>query len=303
MKPKINFFCIGAQKAGTTTLHNILKQHPDIYLPQIKEAQFFDLNERYSKGIDFYYNQFYTDYQDEKIMGNINPNLSIDNRSIDRIIETYGRNNIKILFILRNPVERAHSHYLMSKMRGYETLTFKEAIIKEKERISNPKIHNEYKTKELGHFEKNHYGYIYRSRYLKTINKIISEFPVYNTKILLFEDFLKDKHSFIGEILNFLELSFPKEIDIDIKSNSAQVIRSTNVQNLMRIAGPVKYIIPTKIRSKLKNQITQINRKEIKHSDYDISINEKRKIYENYFKHEIQKIETVLQKSLDNWKY
>jgi hypothetical protein len=46
-----NFICPGAQKAGTTTLHNILKQHPDIFLPNLKEAHFFDIEDRYKKGI------------------------------------------------------------------------------------------------------------------------------------------------------------------------------------------------------------------------------------------------------------
>ena len=46
---KQNFFCVGAQKAGTTTLLNILIQHPDIYLPKQKEAHFFDIDERYEK--------------------------------------------------------------------------------------------------------------------------------------------------------------------------------------------------------------------------------------------------------------
>ena len=52
---KLDFVCIGAQKAGTTTLHDVLKEHPDIYLPPRKEAHFFDVNERYEKGIDYFF--------------------------------------------------------------------------------------------------------------------------------------------------------------------------------------------------------------------------------------------------------
>ena len=55
---KINFFCIGAQKAGTTTLHDVLNMHPDIYLPPNKEAHFFNVDESYSKGLDYYYSNF-----------------------------------------------------------------------------------------------------------------------------------------------------------------------------------------------------------------------------------------------------
>ena len=53
-----NFLCVGAQKAGTTTLFNILKQHPDIFLPSTKEAHFFDKEERYQKGISWWISTF-----------------------------------------------------------------------------------------------------------------------------------------------------------------------------------------------------------------------------------------------------
>ena len=56
---KVDFFCIGAQKAGTTTLHDILVQHPQLYLPSKKEAHFFDINERYTKGLDYYFKTFF----------------------------------------------------------------------------------------------------------------------------------------------------------------------------------------------------------------------------------------------------
>ena len=49
----INFYCVGAQKAGTTTLHDILIQHPEVYLPETKEAHFFDEDEKYKKGLNW----------------------------------------------------------------------------------------------------------------------------------------------------------------------------------------------------------------------------------------------------------
>ena len=50
-----NFICLGAQKAGTTTLHDILRQHPQIFLPYNKEAPFFCEDEAYSKGMEWWF--------------------------------------------------------------------------------------------------------------------------------------------------------------------------------------------------------------------------------------------------------
>ena len=69
----MNFFCVGAQKAGTTTLHNILIQHSDIYLPKEKEARYFDKEDIYNNGIEWYINTFYSNYSGEKICGSITP--------------------------------------------------------------------------------------------------------------------------------------------------------------------------------------------------------------------------------------
>ncbi len=62
MKNKINFVCVGTQKTGTTTLHNILKKHANIFLPQRKEAHFFDNEERFKLGLDWWDNKFFGVY-------------------------------------------------------------------------------------------------------------------------------------------------------------------------------------------------------------------------------------------------
>ena len=65
-----NLICPGAQKSGTTTLFDILVQHPEIYKPKIKEQHFFDLN--YDKGMN-YYSQFYEEVKDEKYIPDFSP--------------------------------------------------------------------------------------------------------------------------------------------------------------------------------------------------------------------------------------
>ena len=68
-----NFLCVGAQKAGTTTLYDILKQHPNIYLPKVKELHFFDKDDRYKLGLEWLTKYFVNGYKNQKAVGEITP--------------------------------------------------------------------------------------------------------------------------------------------------------------------------------------------------------------------------------------
>ncbi len=118
-----NFLCVGAQKAGTTTLYEILKQHPDIFLPQnIKETKFFVYDEKYEKGVQWYQKEFFSEWNGQKAIGEVDPAMMFEEKSAQRIFDTLG-NNVKLIFIFRNPVARAYSHYLMSQRKGAEDLS------------------------------------------------------------------------------------------------------------------------------------------------------------------------------------
>ncbi|SDQ14578.1 sulfotransferase family protein [Flagellimonas zhangzhouensis] len=302
---KVNFFCIGAQKAGTTLLHDILIQHPDIYLPPDKEAHFFDVNERYEKGLD-YFETFFSTYSGQKRIGNINPNLQVENRSIDRIIDSYGNKEVKIIFILRDPVKRMYSHYLMSKKRGYEKLTFQEALNQESHRIKNPKNYKKYYTNELGHFEKDHLGYSLRSHYLKTLKHLHQRIPQKNIKVVFFEEFLGDKQNTITDLLNFIEVDNNFEFDLSIKSNPAQKSKSILVSKFLITSSPLKSVLkkitPTWIRLRIKNFVKKINLKELSEEEKKLSpfiYSSLRKEFDS----EVEELEKFLNRRIDFWEY
>ena len=301
---KLHFVCIGAQKAGTTTLHDILKQHPNIYLPPKKEAHFCDVNELYEKGVGDYFSRFYDTYSDEKFIGNINPNLQIENRSLDRLAKTFGR-ELKIIFILRNPVYRAYSHYQMSKSRGYEDLSFKAAIEMEKLRINNPKFFPDYKSKEPGHFEKNHFGYIGRSSYLATIKKLYQLFPKENIKVILFEDFISKQKIVIADILNFLNIPPFSMFEYNVKSNFATEPKNIFLRDILYKPNPIKkiisYFLTKNIKETLKKNINYLNSRSIidkeKHYESDFFL----QLYNDRFKNDIKEIESITGLNCDVW--
>jgi len=302
---KLNFVCIGAQKAGTTTLHDLLKQHPDIFLPDEKEAHFFDVNELYGLGRD-YYSTYFSNYNGEKIIGNINPNLQLDTRSIDRIMSDYGP-DVKVIFILRNPVERAYSHYLMSKQRSYEDLDFHVALEREKERIKNPKIHKGYYSKELGHFEKNHLGYIYRSKYSNIIKYLSSKLPAENIKIILFEEFIQNKQQSLAEVLKFLGVENYNQLNLNQLSNPASKAKFAFFNKFLNqgsiIKDILKWLIPEGPRKAVKGLALDKNRQFLIRDQAVLSVADYKFYQKKYFDGEIKLLEKILKRPLDIWRF
>ncbi len=299
---KLNFFCIGVQKAGTTLLHDILKQHSNIFLPEEKEAHFFDVNEFYAKGLDYFLKTYYKSYSGEKVIGNINPNLQVEFRSIDRIIDSFGK-DIKVILILRDPVKRAYSHYLMSKKRGYENLDFNEAIKSEDNRIKNSIAHKDYESGEIAHFEKNHLGYISRGIYAPIIEYLFSQFDTKNIKVYIFEEFVKNKEKTIKDILEFLGVEYQR-LDLNLKSNPAQRAKSHKLSKFLNthstFKSALKSIIPKFIRQPIKAFANQKNLSEINKNVNSIPYNYQR-IRSTYFEEDIRKTEQLLGRRIEVW--
>ncbi len=205
---KITFICVGAQKAGTTSLHNILKQHSEIFLPKKKEIPFFHDEDKFQKGIDWWLKENYHNVKHEKAIGVINPEYLFFPKACERIYKHLGP-DIKIIIILRNPVERAYSHYMMNIRRGIENLSFEDALSEEKNRIT------------LSDYKKN-YSYISRSLYSDQIKRFLKTFQKENFLFLSFEnDIIENRDLTLKKIEDFLEINH-ENINVNIKSNDAK---------------------------------------------------------------------------------
>lgn len=123
-----NFLCIGAQKAGTTWLYQMLLNHPELYVPGYsKELHFFDRN--FVNGMEWYKSYFW--YGKGRIKGEITPNYATLEEGavsfISRIMPF-----LKVIYIFRNPIDRAWSHLLMDYTvnagREFESLSKDEVL-------------------------------------------------------------------------------------------------------------------------------------------------------------------------------
>lgn len=286
-----NFICVGAQKAGTTTLHDILKQHPDIYLPDIKETKFFRDLEKFNKGISYYQNTYFKDVNQEKIIGEIDPEYIYFQDIPKRILNTLGK-DIKLIFILRNPASRAFSHYLMNKRRGIESLEFLDAINIEISRL------------EKDRFSENHFSYLSRGYYFKQINTFLQYFPIENMLFLRFEeDLLKNQNLTLSKIYNFLNID-EYEITSTVKSNPATsakypIINSFLFQKsiLKRI---LRYMIPIpELRKKIANKVYKKNIKLTQKES--LSYIQQKSLIKKYFLQDIKDLENMTKLNLSSW--
>lgn len=112
-KGQVDFIIVGAMKSGTSSLAFHLSNHPDIYMPE-SEVHFFNDDEAYEKGYQHYLNQF--EYLQNKIVGEKTPTYSYLKKCPERIYDFNA--NVKLIWIFRNPVDRAYSNYWHAVKRG-----------------------------------------------------------------------------------------------------------------------------------------------------------------------------------------
>lgn len=122
-----HFICIGSQRAGTTWLHNCLDEHPEVFVPPAKELHFFD--RFYDTGLDNYKANFSTDkVKGKKTWGELTPNYYQEPGALERI--KHDVPEVKIIYILREPVARAFSQYQLYAQGQFAGMTFENVIVK-----------------------------------------------------------------------------------------------------------------------------------------------------------------------------
>ena len=284
-----NLFCIGCPKSGTTTLFKILCQHSQIHTPKFKEPFFFN-NSNYQNGIDWYANTYYDDIKNEKWVLDFTPSYLYSDEALFRINEYSKGKDLKFIVMLRNPVERAYSHYLHTLRDGLEDLDFNDAIQAESERLLN------YENNLLSQLK---YSYIYQSLYHKHLSKYFESFGRNNFFVINYDSQLLDKREFklmISDLQNFLKIKI-ENLNIEIKENFASESRSKILQTLVNSNGLHKRLARLLFKSKLNRQILinkfrKLNEKKMVKKDVEAEF--KKNLYDKYFHADVLKLESLL---------
>jgi len=216
---KVNFLIIGSAKSATTSLSNALALHPDVCFSQPKEPQFFS-NKNWRTQLNHYHSLFKTD---ARLYGEGSTNYTKHpsfNTTIYNDIFEYNP-KMKLIYIMRNPIDRIISHYTHTFNRGYEL---------------NSNIDNAVRTQ-------NHY--IDVSKYAMQIEPYINQFGKDNVLLLFFEDFINNPQQVLNTTYSFLNLK-PQFVEKNVLDSN----KSFNRRVLH-----YKYDNPKTIWDKLKKTI------------------------------------------------
>lgn len=192
------FLIIGAQKGGTTSLYDYLIQHPQIISAFRKEIHYFDKN--YEKGMNWY-NSFFPLIEKKGISGEASP-FYLYHKLVPQRIKS-DLNNVRLIVLLRDPVQRAFSHYKMEKRRGIEKFSFVDALEAEETRL---KLGEEKLESGLYSYNHQYFSYLDRGNYAVQLQRWFEYFDKDNILILNSESFFKDPGAIYNQVLTFLGL-------------------------------------------------------------------------------------------------
>lgn len=282
-----NFFCAGTQKAATSTLADMLRLHPDVFVPAIKELNFFATAKYDHIGVS-YLDDIYKGKDSYPVRGDFSPGSMYIDEAASRIIDTCG-SDVKVLCILRNPIDRAISAWSMFCQRGDETLSLEEAF--EYEQQYKGTRHACGQTYE---------GYFDRGLYVRQIKNMLNTFK--HVQVILFEDFIRNNQEVMNDIYDFLEI---ERMDIPLlKSNSRNTIKNKSLRKIYNVLA--KKLGKSDLRNSrwfiyIKDFILKKVKKDTSSTNSEISP-EFRNVLKNYYKDDIVKLEKLINQDLTEWK-
>ena len=191
IKVDLRFSIIGAPKSGTTWLYYMLRQHPNISLPD--ELNFYTLFQ--ARGAEYYNSQF--DLQAGHVCGDYSNSYMLDRNLPEAFAQKFP--GIKLILVGRNPVERAFSHYLMDINQGVigKNVAFEETL-------SQPRY--------LSYYDHGLYG--------KHLSRFLEYVPISHTRFFTFEEMIDQPTRVVREVFQFLHIDEDVNLAIPPKANS-----------------------------------------------------------------------------------
>jgi len=293
---KPNLLIVGAAKSGTTSLHHYLGQHDEVFMSKHKEPHFLINNEEgvneIPNGINKYedYLRLFENTKSFKYRGESSvmylqfPEITIKN------IARYLDDDVKIIIMLRNPIDRAFSGYQhVKRYNNMENYTFQEALEKSEKRY--------FKNKKITPASR----YLNIGLYYKFVKKFKSKFKN-NVHVIIYDDFVNKTSNELSHLFGFLGLE--KNI-IDLKEKhmvGGWQWKNQTVKNIFMsksiLKSTLKIILPSKaIREKIRNYFISFVISPVEKIDL-----ETRKKLLNFYIDDIEKLEALINKDLSIWK-
>ena len=301
MKNKLpNFLIVGAAKSGTSSLHNYLNQHPEVFMPsynkqgmKVKEPRFLIkelVQHKLHNGVWEWeeYKSLFNDVKNESSIGESTVlYLYYYEHAIDNIKKYLGE-NVKVIIMLRNPTDRAFSAYTHVARSVREQLSFEEALEIEHERLElDPTLTPMVMYKDMG-------------LYYNMVKAYLDNFE--NVHIIMYEDFKTDTAKVVEKTLEFLELNSKLSIDTGSKHNvGGNIWKIPFLKHFFMKDNIVKKLFRMVVSFSLRKKVMIFIESILKQKSKPIN----KKIRDNlviFFKEDISKLEQLLQINLKHWK-
>ncbi len=291
-----NFLIIGVQKSGTTSIYNYLKAHPQVFMSTVKETDFFERDweneppERQARkrnGVITLadYSRLFDGVTDEIAVGEASPNYLLHYKvSAERIRQQIP--DAKLIAILRNPVQRAYSDYLMN---------VRDAIGK-----SHTSLGEQVKTRGESSYV------LLKGRYYEQIKQFMTVFGPDQVKVFLYDDLRQDARGLMQEMYGFLGVDPTFTPDTSKRAQTGQVPKNQALNRLMRtenplrsaVSGLLRVLFPESIRRQLRSQLLKLNSQSkaaLPLSDTD------KQLLIDYYRDDVLKLQDLLGRDLSAW--
>lgn len=197
LRPLPDFLILGAQKAGTTALYAYLRWHPQVTGPSFKEVSFFDRH--YAHGERWY--RAHMPVRRSGIVGEASPSYLFHPAAPERVARMLPR--ARLIALLRNPVDRAFSHYQHEVALGREELSFEDALAREDERMEG-EVERMVRDPAYFSYAWWNYTYVARGRYAEQLERWYESFPSEQLLVLLTDELAADTAATYERVLQFL---------------------------------------------------------------------------------------------------
>ena len=273
-----NFLVIGAAKSGTTSLYHHLKEHPEVFMPEVKEPQFFsEISDQYKDQqsyLSLFKNKGYA-----KRWGEASVTYLVDPVSPYRIYEQFGR-DVKLICVLRNPARAIYSVYGQVVKMRMEKRPASDAI------LDSFYIRGWNSASWAGR-------YAWKVDYVTHLKRYYKIFPKSGIKIFFFEDFFKPGLPQYRDLCQFLGVS-ESFVPHQAIHNKGYIWKSTILNSFIwekykKYISPVaQKVLPQKIRTDIRDRLVKWNQKPLPPMDDELY--EKLKIKLNPGVRELEKL-------------
>ena len=281
----VKIFIVGAPKAGTTSLHHYLNEHPDVLMSEEKEPDYFSNKELSDQGLYYgtsqidneeKYHNLFKNKKNEQILGEASVSY-LFYPEVPQRIKNYNP-DAKIIIMLRNPVDRAFSHYLMDYRLGLTSESFDD-IFKKKSELK---------------FQQ----YFVLGNYSSQIINYFNVFGKENIHIIWYSNFKKNTPLELEKVFDFLGVNTNYCIDFSKVHNSFSMPKNNIVRKIYSIIWLRKVLvtlIPFPFISLIKSRLFNKGNKP------KLSV-EVRNSVSLYFEKDIEILEKLLSINLEKWK-